>query len=100
MSAGESLRRLVSIGTDYPAGAEKAALRGFAARIGRSFSRANWARLLRMVYEVDPLACPRRGARLAVVSVITVPSVIDEILRHLLKTGKDDILSARAPPAA
>jgi hypothetical protein len=61
-------------------------------------SRATWARLLRMVFEVDPLACPVCGAEMKVVSVITTPSVIDGILRHLRKTGKDDPFAARAPP--
>ena len=63
-------------------------------------SRASWARLLRMVFEVDPLACPRCSAEMRVVSVITTPAVIDGILRHLRKTGKDDLWGARAPPAA
>jgi hypothetical protein len=63
-------------------------------------SRATWARLLRMVFEVDPLACPRCGARLKIISVITAPAVIDKILRHLRETGKDDLFAARAPPAA
>jgi hypothetical protein len=63
-------------------------------------SRASWARLLRMVFEVDPLACPRCSAPMRIVSVITSPSVIDEILRHLRRTGKDDLHGARAPPAA
>jgi hypothetical protein len=62
-------------------------------------SRASWARLLRMVFEVDPLACPRCGAELKVVSVITTPAVIDKILRHLRKTGIEDPFAARAPPA-
>ena len=83
-------------------------------------SRANWARLLRMVFEVDPLICPRCSAEMKVVSVITTPAdrrlhwsllprqsrggrrrvVIDVILRHLRKTAKDDLWGARAPPAA
>jgi len=35
-----------------------------------------------------------------ILSVITAPAVIDEILRHLRRTGKDDLHGARAPPAA
>ena len=35
-----------------------------------------------------------------IVSVITTPLVIDRILRHLRRTGKDDLFEARAPPAA
>ena len=35
-----------------------------------------------------------------ILSVITSPAVIDQLLRHLRRTGKDDIHGARAPPAA
>jgi hypothetical protein len=35
-----------------------------------------------------------------ILSVITSPAVIDRILRHLRRTGKDDLFDARAPPAA
>jgi len=62
--------------------------------------QASWARLLRQVFEVDPLACPRCSTPMRIVSVITTPSVIDAILGHMRKTGKDDLWGARAPPAA
>lgn len=65
-----------------------------------SASQASWARLLRQVFEVDPLSCPRCSAQMRIVSVITTQTVIDRILRHVRKTGKDDIWGARAPPAA
>jgi hypothetical protein len=65
-----------------------------------SASQASWARLLRQVFEVDPLACPRCGTEMVIVSVITTPAVIDQILRHVRTTGKDDLWGARAPPAA
>ena len=38
--------------------------------------------------------------QMRVIAVITVPKVIDRILRHLRETGGDDIFAARAPPAA
>ena len=63
-------------------------------------SNSEWARLLRKVYEVDPLACPRCSATMRVIAVITAPAVIDRILRHLRETGGDDLFAARAPPAA
>ena len=63
-------------------------------------SHSEWARLLRKVYEVDPLACPRCSATMRVIAVITAPAVIDRILRHLRETGGDDLFAARAPPAA
>ena len=65
-----------------------------------SASQASWARLLRQVFEVDPLACPRCSAEMRIVSVITTPAAIDQILRHVRTTGKDDLWGARAPPAA
>ena len=52
-----------------------------------SASQASWARLLRQVFEVDPVSCPQ----LRIVSVITSHPVIDRILRHVRKTGKDDL---------
>ncbi len=63
-------------------------------------SRASWARLLKMVFVVDPLTCPRCGSEMVIVSVITTPVVIDRILRHVRNTGKDDLWGARAPPPA
>ena len=65
-----------------------------------SASQATWARLLRRVFEVDPLACPRCSAEMRIISVITTPAVIDQILRHVRRTGTDDLWGARAPPAA
>ena len=53
-----------------------------------------------MVFEVDPLVCPRCSSELEFVSVITTPTVIDRIIRHLSKTEKDDLWGARASPAA
>lgn len=44
--------------------------------------RASWARLIRKIFEVDPLLC-RCGAQLEIVSVITEPDVVDRILSHL-----------------
>jgi hypothetical protein len=60
--------------------------------------RRSWARLIRQVYEVDPLLCPRCGATMRVIAVIERPAVIRQILEHLgLPTGAP---SLRAPPAA
>ena len=53
--------------------------------------RQSWAKLIRMVWEIDPMVCPRCGKEMKVVSVITDPVVIDKILEHLKKKG-------RAPP--
>ena len=63
-------------------------------------SRASWARLLRRIFEVDPLLCPACGSEMKIVSVIMEPDVIDAILRHLKRTGMRDPFEGRAPPAA
>ena len=44
--------------------------------------RRSWARLLRRIYEVVPLVCPRCGEELKVVAVITDPVVVDRIQAH------------------
>jgi hypothetical protein len=66
-------------------------------------SRASWARLLRMVFEVDPLTCQRCGAGLRVIAVITTPALVDRLLRHVREKGAEEVgdsFDARAPPAA
>jgi hypothetical protein len=52
---------------------------------------SSWARLLAKVYEIDPLRCPRCGSEMKPIAIITDPSEVRKILRHLLKIG-------RAPP--
>ena len=66
-------------------------------------SRASWARLLRMVFEVDPLTCARCGAEMKVIALITEPALIDRMLRHVRRAGVEaegERFDARAPPAA
>ena len=60
--------------------------------------RCSWARLLRRIYEVDPLRCPC-GGELRIISVITDPVVVDRILLHRKNKGIESPF-ARAPPAA
>jgi len=58
--------------------------------------RRSWARLIRQVYEVDPLVCARCGGAMKIIAVIERPAVIRQILDHLgLPTGP---ASLRAPP--
>ncbi len=56
-------------------------------------ARRRWAELLRRIFEVDPLACPRCGEEMRIVAFITEPQQIDRILDHLrpepLATGTD-----------
>jgi Putative transposase len=60
----------------------------------RAALRRRWAELIRRVYEVDPLVCPRCGGEMRVVGFITQPHVIKRILDHLRKRNS----VARPPP--
>jgi hypothetical protein len=51
----------------------------------RAALRRRWANLIRRVYEVDPLVCPRCGSELRVIGFITEPMVIKRILDHIRK---------------
>ena len=62
-----------------------------------NFSRADarrWAVLMRRIYEVDPLVCPKCGGTMRVIALIQEPKVIYKTLRHLQTKGRD----ARAGP--
>ena len=54
----------------------------------RTALRRRWAELIRRVYEVDPLVCPRCGSEMRVIGFITQPALIDRILDHLRKRDK------------
>ena len=56
--------------------------------------RRRWAELIRRIYEVDPLVCPRCGGAMRIIAFITEPRVISAILKHLAAKGLD----ARSPP--
>ena len=60
--------------------------------------RQAWARLIRKVFEVDPLLCPRCQVEMAVVAWITEPAVIDRILAHRRSRGLVSPFEPRAPP--
>ena len=63
--------------------------------------RASWARLLRKIFEADPLLCSC-GATMKIVSLITEPRVVDRILRHLESDAckARNPIEPRGPPAA
>ncbi len=46
----------------------------------RGEAKQRWAELLRLVYEVDPLQCPKCGGQMRVIALIREPAVIDKIL--------------------
>jgi len=56
-----------------------------------------WAELLRRIFEVDPLACPRCGEEMRIVAFVTEPRIIDRILDHLRPTAPTRP-RPRAPP--
>ena len=63
--------------------------------------RASWARLIKKIFEVDPLLCTC-GAEMKIVSFITDTRVVDRILRHLKsqECRAQDPFEPRAPPEA
>ena len=61
----------------------------------RRARRRAWARLVRRVFEVDPLVCTSCGAEMRIISVILEHQVITKILGHLAQKG---IKPGRAPP--
>jgi hypothetical protein len=53
-----------------------------------------WAEMIKKVYEIDPLICPKCGGIMRIVSFIEDHKVIDKIIKHLNLTFK----AARPPP--
>jgi hypothetical protein len=60
----------------------------------RAALRRRWANLIRRVYEVDPLVCPRCGAEMRIIGFITEHSVIKRILDHIRNRDR----ASRGPP--
>ena len=58
-----------------------------------------WAELMRRVFDLDVLACPRCGGRMCVIATIEAADVLRRILGHLgLPTDPPAALPARPPP--
>jgi hypothetical protein len=59
--------------------------------------RRRWRELIKRIYEVDPLVCPRCQAEMRIVAFIIDHGVVDKILRHLdrKQAGRE-----RGPPGA
>jgi hypothetical protein len=64
-------------------------------------ARSTWGRLIRKIFESDPLLCTC-GARMRIVSFITDHRVVDRILRHREseRCKAQDPFEPRAPPRA
>jgi len=65
----------------------------FAAR-----AKAAWARLIRKVYQADPLECPKCKGPMRIIALIDDPGVIRRILEHLGLWAPE--ASERSPPLA
>ncbi len=64
---------------------------GFATR-----ARAAWARLIRKVYEADPLECPKCHGPMRIIALIDDPPVVRRILEHLGRWAPEAM--ERSPP--
>jgi hypothetical protein len=62
----------------------------------RKAARKRWANLIRHIYEVDPLVCPRCGGMMKIISFITQQGVIRAILDRAANTHP--IHGRLAPP--
>jgi hypothetical protein len=61
----------------------------------RRLPSKGWAAMIRKVYEVDPLVCPKCGSRMKVVAFLTEYAVVDRIIDHLKLT----FVAAKPPPS-
>ena len=61
--------------------------------------RLPWAELLRRVFLVDVLDCPRCHARMRIVAAVTESGAVERILRHLGENAQPPTIAGpRAPP--
>ena len=51
--------------------------------VAPSAAKRAWARLIKHVYEVDPLVCARCGGPMRIIACIDQAEVIEKILTHL-----------------
>ena len=60
--------------------------------------RLTWAALIKAIYEVDPLTCPKCGGKMKIVSFITEAAVVQKILRHCRLWKEPLPIPIRPPP--
>ena len=58
----------------------------------------NWARLIRKIYEVVPLVCPKCNGQMRIIAFIEEQEVIKKILTHLGLYLEKSKAFPRAPP--
>ena len=69
--------------------------KGWAALIRKPHIGRRNAEMIRKVYEVDPMICPKCGSRMKVLAFITEYAVVDRIIDHLKLT----FVAAKPPPS-
>ena len=76
----------------------KASLEAFPLRMMeeelRPIPAKGWAEMMRKVYEVDPMVCPRCAGTMKVIAFLTDHKVVDKIIDHLKLT----FVAERPPP--
>ena len=87
LKAGLGHEKAVGAGAEPPSPTARAEARAL---------RRSWAKLIKRIYEVDPLVCPSCGGEMKVIAFITEHDVIDAILRHL---KRKESRGARGPPS-
>ena len=71
-----------------------------APRLAPAEATRRWAALLRQIFEVDPLVCPRCAGAMRIVACITQAAVINQILTHLRTRATAGAQpGARSPPS-
>jgi len=60
----------------------------------RHIPSKGWAEMIRKVYEVDPMLCPKCGGTMKIISFLTEYAVVDRVIDHLKLTFVAD----RPPP--
>ena len=84
----------------HPADGESAALPAQDDSDCSREARSTWARLIKKIFETDPLLCTC-GGRMRIVSFITDPRVVDRILQHRESPrSKAEPFEPRPPAAA
>jgi len=63
-------------------------------------SKQTWARLIKNVFEVDPLICPKCGSEMVVLAIITNPEEVLKILNHLRKNKSPPFDNKSHPEAS
>jgi hypothetical protein len=56
-------------------------------RPGARALRRSWAKLIKRIYEIDPLVCLKCGSEMKVVAFIVDHVVVDKILGHVQSSG-------------